>query len=131
MHVRVGVRAPPHSRGSILSKPPHHLTHTPGFIAFVLTLQKGYYSYQFKQFGWTHMILLTVFVPSSFFVSNIFEGLIWFLLPTSLVIINDIFAYLAGAYVRACCFQGNGGGGGGLLFKLAGADVNKMSSTAL
>lgn len=35
-------------------------------------------------------------MPSSFFVSNLFEGIIWFLLPTGLVIINDIAAYLAG-----------------------------------
>ena len=42
------------------------------------------------------MILLVVFIPSSFFVSNIFDGLMWFLLPCSLVIINDIGAYLFG-----------------------------------
>lgn len=41
----------------------------------------------------------TIFFPSSFFVSNIFEGLIWFLLPAALVIINDIAAYLAGRRV--------------------------------
>ncbi len=35
-------------------------------------------------------------MPSTFFVSNLFEGIIWFLLPTGLVIINDIAAYLAG-----------------------------------
>jgi hypothetical protein len=29
-------------------------------------------------------------------VSNIFEGLIWFLLPSALIITNDIMAYLAG-----------------------------------
>lgn len=62
----------------------------------MLTLEKDFYSYQFRQFAWTHMILTIILIPSSFFVSNIFEGLIWFLLPTSLVIVNDIFAYLAG-----------------------------------
>ena len=68
-----------------------------GFVAFVLKLRKGYYLYQFGQYAWTHLILLFVFVPSSFFVANIFDGIIWFLLPCSLVIINDIGAYLAGA----------------------------------
>ena len=67
-----------------------------GFVAFVLKLKKGYYLYQFGQYAWTHLILLFVFVPSSFFVANIFDGIIWFLLPCSLVIINDIGAYLAG-----------------------------------
>ena len=41
-----------------------------------------------------------VFIPTSFFVSNIFDGLIWFLLPCALVIINDIGAYLVGARGR-------------------------------
>jgi len=72
--------------------------YTAGFVAFVLTLNKGAYTYQFGQFAWTHMILLVVFIPSSFFVSNIFEGIIWFLLPCALVIVNDIAAYLAGFF---------------------------------
>ena len=67
-----------------------------GFVTFVLRLQKRMYSFQFAQYAWTHMILLVVFIPSSFFVSNIFDGLMWFLLPCSLVIINDIGAYLFG-----------------------------------
>ncbi|KAK9852860.1 hypothetical protein WJX84_005122, partial [Apatococcus fuscideae] len=67
-----------------------------GFVAFVLQLKKHQYIAQFGQFAWTHMIILCIFIPSSFFVSNIFDGLIWFLLPCSLVIINDIGAYLTG-----------------------------------
>jgi len=63
---------------------------------FVLSLKRGMYLYQFGQYAWTHMILMIIFVPSSFFVSNIFEGLIWFLLPCALIIANDIMAYLAG-----------------------------------
>lgn len=67
-----------------------------GFVWFVLKLEKGYYLVQFRQYAWVHLILLFVFMPSSFFVSNIFDGIIWFLLPCSMVIINDIGAYLAG-----------------------------------
>ena len=63
---------------------------------FVLRLRKEQYLWQFGQYAWTHMILLVVFIPTSFFVSNIFDGLIWFLLPCALVIINDISAYLVG-----------------------------------
>ncbi|GMH45165.1 hypothetical protein BSKO_13122 [Bryopsis sp. KO-2023] len=69
-----------------------------GLIFFVLSLKKGMYLYQFGQFAWTHMILMIVFVPSSFFISNIVQGLIWFLLPCSLIIANDITAYLAGFF---------------------------------
>jgi phosphatidate cytidylyltransferase len=42
-----------------------------------LTLKKKTYNYQFKQYAWTHMILLTVFAQSSFTVANIFEGMFW------------------------------------------------------
>ena len=80
-----------------------------GFILFVLSLQKGMYLYQFGQYAWTHMILMIVFVPSSFLISNIFQGIIWFLLPCSLIIINDMTAYLGGGFnayeefAKVCC----------------------------
>eukprot|EP00884_Botryococcus_braunii_P016262 jgi/Botrbrau1/3319/Bobra.0048s0015.1 len=72
--------------------------YTAGFMAFVLQLQKGCYLYQFGQYAWTHLTLMFIQIPSSFFVSNIFDGIIWFLLPCGLVIINDIGAYLAGFF---------------------------------
>ena len=48
--------------------------------------------YQFGQFAWTHMILLIILLQSTCFIRNIMEGLIWFVLPSSLVIFNDIMA---------------------------------------
>ena len=30
-----------------------------------------------SQYAWTHLTLLFIFVPTSFFVSNIFDGIIW------------------------------------------------------
>ena len=75
---------------------PVHQALYAGLIAFVLRLERGHLLVQFRQYAWVHLILLFVFMPSSFFVSNIFDGIIWFLLPCSLVIVNDIGAYLAG-----------------------------------
>ncbi|BBN09196.1 phosphatidate cytidylyltransferase [Marchantia polymorpha subsp. ruderalis] len=69
-----------------------------GFVWFILTLKKGMYQSQFGQYAWTHMILFVVFAQSSFTVANIFEGIIWFLLPCSLIVINDIAAYFFGFY---------------------------------
>ena len=48
-----------------------------GFVMSVLSLKKGKYMYQFGQYSWTITIILFVLVQTSFFVSNIFEGLIW------------------------------------------------------
>lgn len=43
-----------------------------------------------------HITLLLIVVSSHFIVNNILEGLIWFFVPASLVICNDIFAYICG-----------------------------------
>ncbi|KAK3715759.1 phosphatidate cytidylyltransferase [Vermiconidia calcicola] len=67
-----------------------------GFVFFVTSLQKGHYRFQFTQFAWTHMALYLIVVQAHFVMNNVFEGMIWFFLPISLVIINDIFAYICG-----------------------------------
>jgi phosphatidate cytidylyltransferase len=69
-----------------------------GLVFFVLNLKKGYYKFQFSQFGWTHMALLLIVFQSHAVINNIFEGLIWFFLPCSLVITNDVFAYVCGFF---------------------------------
>ncbi|KAK3218890.1 hypothetical protein Dsin_012860 [Dipteronia sinensis] len=69
-----------------------------GFVWFILTLKKKMYKYQFGQYAWTHMILIVVFTQSSFTVASIFEGIFWFLLPASLIVINDIAAYIFGFF---------------------------------
>jgi phosphatidate cytidylyltransferase len=69
---------------------------SPGFVFFVFSLQKGHYKFQFTQFAWTHMALFLIVGQAHFVINNIFEGFIWFILPISMVITNDIFAYLCG-----------------------------------
>ncbi|KAL5576325.1 hypothetical protein UlMin_018024 [Ulmus minor] len=69
-----------------------------GFIWFILTLKKKMYKYQFGQFAWTHMILFVVFAQSALAVANIFEGIFWFLLPVTLIAIDDIAAYFFGFF---------------------------------
>ncbi|XP_006817141.1 phosphatidate cytidylyltransferase 2-like [Saccoglossus kowalevskii] len=69
-----------------------------GFCAFVLSLVKQHYLVQFTLFGWTHVTLLIVVTQSHLLVQCIFEGLIWFLLSTSMIICNDIMAYIFGFF---------------------------------
>ena len=78
---------------------PLHSLALPGLVAFVLGLDRGRTLAPFRSFAWAHLTLLFLVLPSSFFVSNLFEGgIIWFLLPASLVIVNDIAAYVAGFF---------------------------------
>lgn len=42
------------------------------------------------------MALFLIVGQAHFIINNIFEGFIWFILPISMVITNDIFAYLCG-----------------------------------
>ncbi|KAL8286383.1 hypothetical protein RQP46_004400 [Phenoliferia psychrophenolica] len=67
-----------------------------GFVSFVANLKRAQLRRQFSLFGWIHMSLLLVIVSSHFIVNNILEGLIWFWIPCSLVVMNDIAAYVCG-----------------------------------
>lgn len=73
-----------------------YLLYIAGFVFFVWTLKKGYYRFQFAQLAATHLTLLLVVYQSHLIIANLLNGLFWFLLPISLVIINDIFAYICG-----------------------------------
>ncbi|KAI3404172.2 CDS1 [Candida oxycetoniae] len=67
-----------------------------GFVFFVWTLKKGYYKFQFAQLCVTHMTLLLVVFQAHLIMDNILHGIFWFFLPSALVIVNDIFAYICG-----------------------------------
>jgi phosphatidate cytidylyltransferase len=67
-----------------------------GFVVFVLTLKKGWYRYQFTQFTWVVVTLLFINVQGSLLVPNMLQGMMWFLLPTSCVVMNDTWAYACG-----------------------------------
>ncbi|KAF8518725.1 cytidylyltransferase family-domain-containing protein [Gautieria morchelliformis] len=75
------------------------MLYTIGFVGFVASLKKQYLKQQFGMFCWVHMSLLVIVVSSHFIVNNILEGLIWFWVPASLVICNDVFAYIWGITV--------------------------------
>ena len=67
-----------------------------GFMAFVSNLKRRNLKHQFGLFCWVHMSLMLIVMSSHFIVNNILEGIVWFWVPTSLVICNDIFAYVCG-----------------------------------
>ncbi|KAI5961671.1 CDS1 [Candida theae] len=67
-----------------------------GFVFFVWTLKKGYYKFQFAQLCVTHMTLLLVVFQAHLIIGNILNGIFWLFLPSALVIVNDIFAYVCG-----------------------------------
>jgi len=65
-------------------------------VGFVANLQRQYLRQQFALFCWVHISLLLIVVSSHFIVNNILEGHIWFFVPASLVICNDVMAYICG-----------------------------------
>lgn len=69
-----------------------------GIISFVLSLKKGFYKYQFKQLGWCMATIIIIVVQSTFVMTNIMDGIIWFFVPASAIITNDIMAYMCGKY---------------------------------
>lgn len=69
-----------------------------GFVWFVLSLRKGYYMRQFSLFAYTHVALFFVVLGALFLSQNIIHGIIWFLVPVSMIICNDIMAYMFGFF---------------------------------
>lgn len=69
-----------------------------GIVLFVLSLRKGQYKYQFSMFGWTIIACVLIVTQSTAVIMNIYEGIIWLLLPASMVIVNDCTAYLFGVF---------------------------------
>lgn len=67
-----------------------------GFLGFVLGLKRTNLKHQIGLFSWVHMSLLLTVYSSHFIVNNILEGMIWFFVPASLVICNDVWAYICG-----------------------------------
>jgi len=53
---------------------------------------------QFSLFAWTHVTLLIVVTQSYLILQNLFQGLIWFIAPVSMIVINDVMAYLFGFF---------------------------------
>lgn len=67
-----------------------------GIVLFVNSLRRGQYKYQFKMFAWTIVTCVLVVSQSTAVILNIYDGIIWLLLPASLVIVNDCSAYIFG-----------------------------------
>lgn len=68
------------------------------FLYFVLSLKQGYLKYQFRLFGWIVLAIILVSYQSWMLIHNIFEGLFWYIIPSMLIIVNDIFAYIFGYF---------------------------------
>lgn len=69
-----------------------------GFVWFVLSLTRKYYMRQFSLFAWTHVALLIVVTQSYLIIENIFQGMIWFIVPVSMIVCNDVMAYVFGFF---------------------------------
>lgn len=67
-----------------------------GFVGFVISLKQDQYHFQFTYFGRALVALILVVVQSHFMILNVSLGLIWFILPCWLIIVNDSFGYFCG-----------------------------------
>lgn len=67
-----------------------------GFVGFVLSLRPDTYHFQFTYFGRALVALLLVVVQAHFMILNTTIGLIWFILPSWLIVVNDSFGYFCG-----------------------------------
>ncbi|PAA49723.1 hypothetical protein BOX15_Mlig023673g2, partial [Macrostomum lignano] len=69
-----------------------------GIVGFVVSLVKKHYLKQFTLFGWTHVTLLFLITSSHLMIRNVFDGVIWVILPCAMIICNDMMAYVFGFF---------------------------------
>lgn len=67
-----------------------------GIIKFILSLEKGRTRAQFQRFSFIIMSLLYVVIQSMMIIVNLYYGMIWFMLPHTMITLNDIMAYIFG-----------------------------------
>ncbi|KAF7683201.1 Phosphatidate cytidylyltransferase [Astathelohania contejeani] len=65
-------------------------------VLFIVSLRPGHLKSQFAFFGLIHLIVLTLASSGYAVISNIKEGVFWFVFPVLLVASNDVFAYVIG-----------------------------------
>jgi phosphatidate cytidylyltransferase len=66
------------------------------FVLTISTLQPGYIKFQMNQLCWTTLVICLTVGQLKYVFHNIYNGLIWFVLPCCLVFTNDIAAYVTG-----------------------------------
>lgn len=66
------------------------------FVLTISTMQIGYIRFQLNQLCWTIVVLCLTVGQLKYIMHNVYNGLIWFVLPVLLVINNDVFAYFSG-----------------------------------
>lgn len=63
---------------------------------FVMNLKRENYRYQIEFFALTHLAILNINLQIMLQVINLYDGMVWLVLPAMMVICNDIFAYIFG-----------------------------------
>lgn len=70
-----------------------------GFCLFTYNLRKKSLKRQFYYFGMIHVTTILLSKGAQLAILNLIRGKFWFVLPTTLVIANDIFAYIFGKWM--------------------------------
>ena len=73
--------------------------YTIGFVWFVKSIHGENCRGQFCLFAWIHVALLIVVMQLYLAIQNLFEGIIWLVLPVCMIVINDIMAYWFGFFL--------------------------------
>ncbi|XP_066138348.1 phosphatidate cytidylyltransferase, photoreceptor-specific-like [Euwallacea fornicatus] len=69
-----------------------------GMIWFLSLLRRKVIRQQFSLLAWVHFLCIIIVLQSYMIIQNLFEGLVWVVIPVTLVFVNDIFAYIFGRF---------------------------------
>lgn len=71
--------------------------YTFGLVFFVAKLDKLNYFKQYSMLGYVHLCTGVLVIPDAMSIKYFSKGLIWFLLPLTTIIFNDVAAYIIGS----------------------------------
>jgi len=67
-------------------------------VFFVLNMQDKHFMKRYALFAWCHIWLLFFTLPCHLLNKATMSGLIWYVMPMSIITINDIMAYMVGFF---------------------------------
>jgi phosphatidate cytidylyltransferase len=67
-----------------------------GSVLFILSLKRGFISYQLRRLAWSLIVLIFIFVFSFVQIYNLFKGIYWIVFPLLCVPVNSALASLVG-----------------------------------
>ena len=71
---------------------------TASIMFFVVSLQEGFYNYQFKRLGWSLLSSFIIVFGSSGLIVALWSNRLWFFFATSSIVLHNVIDYMVSRF---------------------------------